>query len=81
MSIKNSKKKSKKEKPAHIVFLCHILTITVDKHGINTFCRKIHVSNVISRTLSYEVKGEEKWLRVWNMKSFKSSEMASFWSK
>jgi hypothetical protein len=35
ISIKNSKKFKKNEKPAHIVFLCHILTIQVDKQGVH----------------------------------------------
>jgi hypothetical protein len=31
--------------------------------------------------MSYEVKGEEKWIRVWNMKSFKNLTKASFRSE
>ena len=53
---KKFKKNQKKEKPAHIVFLCRILTIQVDKQGLYTFRRKIHVSNVI-------------YLKLWRMKS------------
>jgi hypothetical protein len=34
--------------------------------------KKNHVCSVISRTLSYEVKGEEMWFRFWNMKSVKT---------
>jgi hypothetical protein len=34
--------------------------------------RKFDVSKVISRTLSYEVKGEEEWLWVCNMKISKT---------
>ena len=60
MSMKNSKKFEKNKKPAHMAFLCHILTIAVDKHGINTLSRKIHACDVISQSLSYEVEGEEK---------------------
>jgi hypothetical protein len=48
MSIKISKKLG------HIVFLCHMLTIQDDKQGVHTFKQKIHLSNVISPTLSYE---------------------------
>ena len=40
MSITNSKKIKKNEKPAHILFLYHILTIQVDKQGLHTFERK-----------------------------------------
>ena len=35
--------KSKNGKPALLVFLCHMLTITVDEHGINTFKLRVHV--------------------------------------
>ena len=41
------KKNQKNEKPTRIVFLCHILMITVDKQGISTFKRKNHGYNVI----------------------------------
>jgi hypothetical protein len=34
---KKFKKIQKIEKPAHIVFLCHILMIQVDKQGVHTF--------------------------------------------
>ena len=30
-------KKSKNEKPKHIVFLCHIVSIQVDKQGLDIF--------------------------------------------
>jgi hypothetical protein len=56
----------------HIVFLCHILTTEVVKHDLHRFKQKNHVCSMISRTLSYEVKGEERWFRFWNMKSFKT---------
>jgi hypothetical protein len=36
MGIKNQKK-SKKKKPKHIVFLCHIVSIKVDKQGLDIF--------------------------------------------
>jgi hypothetical protein len=36
------------------------------------FKQKNHVYSVISRTLSYEVKGEERWFRFWNLKSVKT---------
>ena len=42
----NENKKFKKSKingkPPHIILLCHILTIQVDKHGLHTFKRDIH---------------------------------------
>jgi hypothetical protein len=60
--ITNSKKIQKIKKSAHIVFLWHILTITVDRGGIDILKHKFDVSKVISQTLSYEVKGEEEWL-------------------
>jgi hypothetical protein len=40
--------------------------------------RKFDVSKVISRTLSYEVKGEEEWLWVCNMKISKTSPKLHF---
>jgi hypothetical protein len=52
--------------------------IQVDKQGVHTFKQKNHVSNVISRTLSYEVKGEERLFRFWNMKSVKIHTKLSF---
>ena len=45
---KKFKKNRKNEKPPHIVLLCHILTIQVDKQGLHGFRRDIHVSQVIS---------------------------------
>ena len=81
MSMKNSKKIKKNEKPAHIVLLCYVLMIQVDKQGLPTFIRGIHVCNVISQISSHEVKCEDKWYEVWNMKRFKSLEMDSFRSK
>ena len=33
----NSKKIQKNEKPKHIVFLCHIVSIKVDKQGLDIF--------------------------------------------
>ena len=57
---KKFKKNQKNEKPPHIVLLCHILTIQVDKQDLDTLQQKNHVCKVISRTLSYEVKGEER---------------------
>ena len=77
MSIKNSKN----EKPAHIVFLCHILTTEVDKQGLHTFEQKTHVHKVISQISSHEVKAEERWYELWDMKRFKNLEMDSFRSK
>jgi hypothetical protein len=44
-------------KHTHIVFLCHILTIQVDKQGLDTFIRKIHASNVTFQTLSIRRQG------------------------
>ena len=81
MSIKNSKKNRKNGKPSHIVFLCHILPILVDKHGLHAVQPKNHVSNVISQILGYKFEGEDKRFRVWNMKSFKNLTKASFWSE
>jgi hypothetical protein len=51
---KFKKIQKKNEKPMHIVFLCHMLTIQDDKQSVHTFKKKIHLSNVISQTLSYE---------------------------
>jgi len=34
---KNSEKNRKNEKPKHIAFLCHIVSIQVDKHGLDIF--------------------------------------------
>ena len=34
---KNSKKNQKNEKPKHIVFLCHIVSIQVDKRSLDIF--------------------------------------------
>ena len=50
----------------------------VHKQDLDTLQRKNHVHNVISQTLSYQVKGEERWYEVWNMKFFKSLEMVHF---
>ena len=33
----NSKKNQKNEKPKHIVFLCHIVSIQVDKQGLDIY--------------------------------------------
>ena len=76
MNITNKKNK----KHVHIVFLCHVLTSQVDKQNLDTFKRKIHGESVISQTLSYEIKGEEKWFMVWNMKIFKNLTTTSIWS-
>jgi hypothetical protein len=35
--LNNSKKIKKKEKPSHIVFLCQILTIPLDKQVLHSF--------------------------------------------
>ena len=43
------KKNWKNKKPARMAFLCHILTIAVDKHGINTLSQKNHACDVISQ--------------------------------
>ena len=44
--ISNERKKFKKNqkngKPAHTVYLCHIPSIQVEKHGIHLFKRKMH---------------------------------------
>ena len=37
VQMSQNKKKQKDKNPAHIVVLCHILTIQVDKHHIETF--------------------------------------------
>ena len=34
---KNSEKNRKNEKPKHIALLCHILSIQIDKHGLDIF--------------------------------------------
>ena len=34
---KNSEENQKNEKPKHIVFLCHIVSIQVDKQGLDIF--------------------------------------------
>ena len=34
---KNSEKNRKNEKPKHIAFLCHIVSIQIDKHGLDIF--------------------------------------------
>jgi hypothetical protein len=34
--------------------------------------KKNHVYSVISRTLSYEVKGKERWVRFWKLESVKT---------
>ena len=46
---KKFKNNQKIEKSAHIVLICRILTTQVDKQGIDTFKRKMHVSGVISQ--------------------------------
>ena len=46
---KKLKNNQKIEKPAHIVLIYRILTTQVDKQGIDTFERKMHVSGVISQ--------------------------------
>ena len=40
----NSKKNQKNEKPKHIVFLCHIVSIKVDKQGLDILNQTNHVS-------------------------------------
>ena len=52
MMIQNLKKNQKNEKPAHIAFLCHIPMILVDKHGVHTLKRDIHVCHVIPQISS-----------------------------
>jgi hypothetical protein len=37
-------KKQKNEKPNHIVFLCHIVSIKVDKQGLDILNQTNHVS-------------------------------------
>ena len=56
-------KNQKMENPAHIVVLCHILTIQVDKQGLRTFRREMHVV----WTMSYELKCKEKCFWTCNM--------------
>ena len=46
------KKNQKNEKPAHIAFLWHIPKIIVDKHGVHTLKRHIHVCHVIPQISS-----------------------------
>jgi hypothetical protein len=75
---KNFKINQKNEKPVHIVFLCHILTTEAIKHDLHRFKQKNHVCSVISRTLLYEVNGEERWFRFWNMKSVKTNTKLPF---
>ena len=53
---KKIQKNQKKGKQVHIVFLCHILPTQVDKHGIHTIERKLHVTHVISPIVMCEVK-------------------------
>ena len=55
----NEYKKSKNGKPVHIVFLYHILPTQIDKHGIHTTERKLHVPHVISPSVMCEVKKVE----------------------
>ena len=52
---KKFKNYQKIEKPAHIVLISRILTTQVDKQGIDTFERKMHVSGVLSQNSKYEV--------------------------
>ena len=63
--IKKNQKNQKNEKSSHIVLLCHIVTIQVDKQVVATFIQHIHAYKVISQNLTKSrrsFKGEEKWL-------------------
>ena len=67
IGIKFKKKTQKKEKQKHIVFLCHIVSIQVDKHKVWTYSNQTNnVSLPPNPKLgrSYEVKHEEKWFSV-----------------
>ena len=65
----------------HIAFLCHIMSIQVDKHGLDILKQEksciYHVPNP-KLDLSYEVKHEEKWFWVSNMEISKTSQKLHF---
>ena len=78
---KNSKKSTTK-KPKHIAFLCHIMSIQVDKHGL--LILKQEKSCIYPRPnrkldLSYEVKHEEKWFWVSNIEISRTPQKLHFW--
>src|SRR5215208_3940950 len=68
---------TKKIKIKHIVFLCHIISIQVDKQGldISKLTRQIMYLPPIVPTSSYEVKHEEKWFWVSSMEISKNQKL------
>ena len=76
---KNSKKKMKNQS-TYIAFLCHIVSIQVDKQGLDIFkpyksCIYPYAYIYNPILLSYEdVKDEEKWIWVSNMEISKTSQ-------
>jgi hypothetical protein len=74
----NGHKKSKKSKKTkHIAFLCYIMSIQVDKHGLDILKQEkscIYPGPNPKLDLSYEVKHEEKWFWVSNMEISKTSQ-------
>ena len=50
---KNSKKIKKKEKPMHIAFLCHIVSIQVDKQGLDIFKQENSCIYTLALTLNF----------------------------
>ena len=60
ISIKNSKNIKKNGKHVHMVLVCHILTTQVDKQGIDTFKRNVHVCSVISQISNYELSSVKR---------------------
>ena len=44
IKIQKIQKNQKNQKPKHIAFLCHIMSIQVDKHGLDIFKLENHVS-------------------------------------
>ena len=57
---KKFKKHQKNGKPVHMVLVYHILTTQVDKQGIDTFKRNIHVCSVISQISNYELSSAKR---------------------
>ena len=67
------------EKPMYIVFICHILTTQVEKHGLHTFkIRKTCISCDIAKLKRWGLSLREKWFWNCNMKFSKTSQKLHF---
>ena len=74
-------KTQKNEKPNHIVFLCRIVSIKVDKQGLDIFKPRkscIYPLTLAKLCLMKSSMHEEKWFLVSNMENSKTSQKLHF---